>query len=497
MPSGPSLILRGVLAITLMVGFYVLALAVAAALIYIPYAEIVYLERIHFKLVLGCLIGAAAVLWSILPRFDRFVPPGPELKLHEHPEFRDMITRVAADTSQEPPANVFVTLEVNAWVTERGGIMGVGSRRVLGIGLPLLQGLTVDEVRAVIAHEFGHYFGGDTKLGPWIYKTRAAIARSLENLSEDSWIRLPFVAYAKLFMRITNGVSRQQEFAADRVAARVAGAGTLSSALKKLGGISAAFDGFWRMEYSPVLQAARRAPLSGGFAAFLASPKIAARMGEISAEELLEPTESPYDSHPSTASRCEALEAMDSTGVQGDSRPATVLLSRLEDLERELLTACVDPEVGRAQPIDWNSVPQRIWIERWREEVTTQAGALAGHNVADLADLAADPSAVARAMKFQPGVLPSEEEKRAGALRLLGTALGVTLHNEGWTVAGAVAEPLTFHRAGEIIEPVELMGLLASDETARAAWPDRAQRLQIALLPLGLSAGHSLSEESR
>ena len=29
----------------------------------------------------------------------------------------------------------------------------------------------------MLAHEFGHFYGGDTKLGPWIYKTRAAIGQ--------------------------------------------------------------------------------------------------------------------------------------------------------------------------------------------------------------------------------------------------------------------------------------------------------------------------------
>lgn len=52
--------------------------------------------------------------------------------------------------------------------------MGVGSKRVMGLGLPLLNALTVSELRAVLAHEFGHFVGGDTSLGKWIHKTRSA-----------------------------------------------------------------------------------------------------------------------------------------------------------------------------------------------------------------------------------------------------------------------------------------------------------------------------------
>jgi hypothetical protein len=51
-------------------------LAVVVVLIYLPYAEMRYAHRIHPKLALACVIGALVVLWSILPRRDRFVPPG-------------------------------------------------------------------------------------------------------------------------------------------------------------------------------------------------------------------------------------------------------------------------------------------------------------------------------------------------------------------------------------------------------------------------------------
>jgi len=44
--------------------------------------------------------------------------------------------------------------------------MGFGSRRVMGLGLPLLQILTVAQFRAVLPHEFGHYYGADTRQDP-------------------------------------------------------------------------------------------------------------------------------------------------------------------------------------------------------------------------------------------------------------------------------------------------------------------------------------------
>jgi heat shock protein HtpX len=168
-------------------------------LLYIPYAEWTYAGKLHFKLALFCILGAGTILWSILPRSDRFVPPGPSLAPKEHPKLFEILARVAKATRQEMPSEVYLTAEVNAWVMDRGGIMGFGSRRVMGLGLPLLQVLNVSQFRAVLAHEFGHFHGGDTKLGPWVYKTRAAIGRTLEGLEEHgSLLQKPFLWYQSL-----------------------------------------------------------------------------------------------------------------------------------------------------------------------------------------------------------------------------------------------------------------------------------------------------------
>ncbi len=80
----------------------------------------------------------------------------------------------------------------------------------------MLQLLTVSELRGVLAHEFGHFHSGDTRLSPWLYKTHVGIRRTLANLSAarhaiDSRVlalvlailRMPFVGFGALFMRVT------------------------------------------------------------------------------------------------------------------------------------------------------------------------------------------------------------------------------------------------------------------------------------------------------
>ena len=114
---------------------------------------------------------------------------------------------------------MYATFEVNAAVLEVGR-----RRRVMIVGLPLLHLVTERGLRGVIAHELGHYAGGDTRLGPWIYRTREAIVRTDRRSSATRTATIagrrppsaqPFIWYGKAFLRITNAISRRQEFAAD------------------------------------------------------------------------------------------------------------------------------------------------------------------------------------------------------------------------------------------------------------------------------------------
>jgi Zn-dependent protease with chaperone function len=203
-----------------MLGFYALALGISLGLLYIPYAEVAYFNRLDIRLALFCLAGAGIVLWSAVPRPDRFQRPGPELTASNQPDLFRLIESVRADTRQSAPKNVFLILDVNAWVAERGGYMGIGSRRVMALGLPLMQILTVDQLRAVLVHEFGHYYGGDRSLGPWIQKTRMGILRTIVSLGER-WIRLPFILYANFSFELQMQSLGNRNSTADALAARV------------------------------------------------------------------------------------------------------------------------------------------------------------------------------------------------------------------------------------------------------------------------------------
>src|SRR5262245_5435952 len=207
--EGSGLAFRVAIAIALMVGFYGLALVVVAALALLPVLEFRLLHRVEPRLVVFSVVGAFLILTAIFPRREPFRAPGAALSPGTQPRLFTQLTEIARAVGQAMPLEVYLVPDVNAWVSERGGVLGFGRHRVLGVGLPLLQSLKLSELRAVLAHEFGHYHGGDTRLGPWVYKTRQAIGRTLLALARHSSIlQKPFAWYGQLFLRVSLAVSR-------------------------------------------------------------------------------------------------------------------------------------------------------------------------------------------------------------------------------------------------------------------------------------------------
>jgi len=471
-----SLALRGLMAVALMIVFYVLAVVFICSLVYIPYAEVRYLHRLDFRLAVFCLAGAAGIFLAVLPRWDRFVAPGPELLPSDQPRLFDLIDAVRRATGQKPPRHVYLLIDVNAWVAQRGGVMGIGSKRVMGLGLPLLQVLTVDEVRAVIAHEFGHYHGGDTMLGPWIHKTRMGLVRTLQAVG-GGVIGLPFVAYSKLFFRVTNAVSRQQEFAADALAAQVAGAEALADGLTHVHQAAAAFGGYWQNEFVPALQYQVRPPLGIGFSHFMHHKQVAADLERALENAMSDAHADPYDTHPPLSERCAALArlAQRQTDRAVDARPAITLLDRVPELERDLIGMAVNLDLTSLRPVSWSELPGIVWYPAWRAAVLRQARALAGTTAYDLAAIMREPETVARQYVPPPDRLMDQRQRRLEVQRVLPIALVVALVDAGWELKGDLGDPVTCSRGPDELAPFDLARQIASGKMSLDAWWERWQ----------------------
>jgi heat shock protein HtpX len=501
-----SLLLRSVVAILLMVAFFSLALGTSAALLYGAYEVgsfglaargrgIIYL----LLLAGGMGFGGLVVLWSILPRLDRFTPPGPELSAETQPALFKEIHRLAAMTGQRPPAHVYLVADVNAFVTERGGWMGMGSRRVMGLGLGLVNILTVSELRAVIAHEFGHFHGGDTKLGPWIYKTRAAMVRTVQNLFNAgdgaaqsdleliAWLLVavgkPFEWFARGYLRITYAISRAQEYSADKVAVTTQGATALIEGLKKAHRGGLAFDVFMRTELGPLINRQYQPPLGEGFRRFMSARDISRQLEKAEKEALEQGAQDPYDTHPPLRERIRHARTLQAAQPREDARPALELLANVPELETILFSEwAVGAPLKR---IRWDESAAAFGME-WRKTRGELARGLADA-AATAATLPADIGALRRLANRMLGEDVSgatDEVIREWAAGIYSTALCSLLLEHGYTASGGPGEPFGFRRGEVEVAPHPLARRYLAGGAGEGEWRALLEEAGVAQLPL-------------
>ena len=161
-----------------------------------------------------------------------------------------------------PPQRIVIQQTANAYAALQGGLFGsLFSRRVeLGIGIPLVQGLSLPQFASILAHEFGH-FGQFTgmRIAGLIWRINAWFARvvferdewdrKLEELSQldqrISWVFYLARAVVWLTRKLLHGLmfiaevvsgrlSRQMEYDSDRYAARLIGDQAYVETLKQV-----------------------------------------------------------------------------------------------------------------------------------------------------------------------------------------------------------------------------------------------------------------------
>jgi Zn-dependent protease with chaperone function len=476
-----SIAFRAVLAVALMIGFYVLAISVAAFLFLVPWLQSYLLRHVFLQLSLASVVSGGIILWSILPRPDRFDPPGPRLEATAQPELFREIEAVARSTGQPPPKEVYLVFDVNAWVAQRGGLMGFGSRPVMGLGLSLLQLLTVAQLRAVLAHEFGHFHGGDTRLAPWVYKTRAAIGRTLAGLGERAkLVHIPFEVYGNFFLRVTHAVSRRQELNADAMAARVEGVRALAEGLKIVHGAAPAFAAYWQTEVAPLLQAGVLPPIGDGLGRFVAAGGVSESIKETIESDIREGRSDPYDTHPPLRERLEALGAPDDATVP--SPAAISLLRGIPELERAFLTF-VRVNVDRMRAVAWEDVGDQVLRPLYRSRAEAGSLALAGLIAERLPEVAGRILELDKALDTSGEVVAEGVRRQRGGW-FLGVVLADALARAGWAIDSSPGRPVRLTHGQWCIEPFMEAQSLVQGRTSPDEWRGRCQMWGISGLAL-------------
>jgi Zn-dependent protease with chaperone function len=479
-PEAPSVARRAVLALALAIGFYVLA-AIIIALCLGAFCLQFRLGHFSLRLSIGVLLLAGIVLFSILPRRQPFEAPGPLVNAELQPDLFAMLKRLSQRTGEAMPRDVYIVPDVNAFVSNRPGKRG--RERIMGIGLPLMQVLTVSELEAVLAHEFGHYYGGDTKLGPWVYSTYNAISRTLESLG-GGFTQIPFKLYGNMFMRVSQGVSRQQEYTADAFAARIAGPRPLIAALRKIHGEAPAFQQYWGAYVAPVLQSGHLPPITAGFKS-LHSEKLQTQMDEYVDEQMEKDEGDVHDSHPPLRDRIAALEKID-VAIETNDAPAIDLIRQVSVIER-VMAGQLFFEVGAddVKTMEWQNVANELFVPRWRETEEAFRHWLGKWTVGSLGKLVAGFEEFGKEMTAQNGAPIGEEYRLAVAQIATQAGLSVALLDDGWRFVMDPSQGQYFEKEDTRIDPP--LEALWAGYVGAAAWTDGCDDSKIGHLPLGRS----------
>lgn len=261
---------KAILALVFFIISYTLILLISMGLTLVCIVGALKLVTAHpsfFTLIIGLGIGSIGILVFVF--LIKFIFQAHktdhshliEIKREEEPKLFKLIDEIVEEVKTKFPKKVFLSAEVNAGVFYNSSFwsMFFPVRKNLQIGLGLVNTVTDMELKAILAHEFGHFSQKTLKVGSYVYNVNQVIFNMIfENESYEkalsSWASLSSITY--IFARFTNfiiigiqnilkelyevvnksylGLSREMEFHADEIAASVTGHQALKTSLLRL-----------------------------------------------------------------------------------------------------------------------------------------------------------------------------------------------------------------------------------------------------------------------
>lgn len=220
------------------------------------------------------IVGAVLVFFLIKPLLAPKAAAGRtrSLSREEEPVLHAFVEKLCATVGAPMPSRIDVDCEVNASASLRRGFWSLLGKRdlVLTVGLPLVQGLRLDQMAGVLAHEFGHFAQGAgmglsyvvRSVNIWFARVvygRDRWDQELEDAANTDtwWVISVVIALARGavwcsrkilagLMHMGHAIScylmRQMEFDADRYETRLVGAETFETTCRELGCLNVAFQ---------------------------------------------------------------------------------------------------------------------------------------------------------------------------------------------------------------------------------------------------------------
>lgn len=315
-----------------------------------------FFSRIPIGIMFAIGLGAIVALFQMLVSLKSVVKRaevtviGKRLDPSSCPELAKMIEALCTMMKSLKPDHIIVGLDRNFFVTEADVhcIDGLLRGRTLYLSLPLSRILTVEELKGVLAHEFGHFVGLDTRFSRRFYPVYRGTSESLARLLAHAQSNgaqgiaslpaaLMLMYFLESFSAAENTIGRDRELKADNMAATATNRHVIASALLKL----AAYSPVWSAVDVQIVETLKSGKqlvnVSSLFALMVNDYSAQASFDGLADSSLPHPT----DTHPPLGVRLSAL--MESVGsLEADARqasphpPANELLGDYNTLEQEL-----------------------------------------------------------------------------------------------------------------------------------------------------------------
>jgi Zn-dependent protease with chaperone function len=279
-------------------------------------------------------------------------PPGLEVKPEAAPLLFCLVETLAGLVGSPMPKRVFLTVEPNAAAGLRRGFWSLlsGNDFTLILGTPLIAGMSTRALAGVIAHELAHFRQGMARFLGYIIETvngwflrvvyeRDAWDLYLKDMSEAGpflgqvvfkgarvclWLtRAVLKVFAHAAHAVSSGLSRQQEFDADRCEALGCGSACASDTLLNLGLLAAGAQ----PAYADIDSGVHDMVFPEDFGTLICDkansmpPEFRLRVIEATLDE----RHDLHSSHPSVRQRQERISALNAPGVFVLDRSATDL----------------------------------------------------------------------------------------------------------------------------------------------------------------------------
>ncbi|MEZ4688383.1 MAG: M48 family metallopeptidase [Bacteroidia bacterium] len=227
--------------------------------------NMVYVNKLTILLKLGAIAMAGMffvfVIKFIFKKHAGLDPSYVEINESEQPDLFAFVRKLSGELGAPFPKKIFVNHQINAAVFYNSTILSLflPVRKNLIIGLGLVNATNLTEIKAILAHEFGHFSQRSMKLGSYTYMANSIIhsmvyerdrwdllleqwKRSDIRISVFAWLLMPLVWLVRQLMTLVfrginlihSALSRQMEFHADRVAVSAAGSNAIVYSLYKL-----------------------------------------------------------------------------------------------------------------------------------------------------------------------------------------------------------------------------------------------------------------------